>query len=415
MHPSFHCENRFNQTSPSSSNQTQNQLSQLILALNNSSRNNSNELSLYDLQMTILDSIDGMKTQILNLKNDMESRFALFTSKETNSYSSCNLDQLKELLHFRLEKVTRFNNSLTILKKHQEKKTVPSSLFFNRFPKPHLAHNRKFIEGHDKIIQETQVKFLEYDIKMHEEEIKILEEDIESIKTFINKFIIDESAVLAITEEANNTIKSKLKKDFDKSMQKCLNVKMISNLDVFNKPKNLSDNKNKNNNKSKSAPVSLNNSSDSNQSLNNNNNNTVKKNYSKNKNKTNKKSNNVNNNNKNGVKFSNNKTSNSIRTNSNDYKSNISSTHKSNVSSKVFTNNNKSLVYNRNFNNSGYVQRQRFDHTVNSNNFRHQNSFDYNSLNNSNNFFNPNQFPAQSSGPQNYSNFRIPSHLQSRR
>ena len=67
----------------------------------------------------------------------------------------------------------------------------------------------------------------------------------ESIKTFINKFIIDESAVLAITEEANNTIKSKLKKDFDKSMQKCLNVKMISNLDVFNKPKNLSDNKNK--------------------------------------------------------------------------------------------------------------------------------------------------------------------------
>jgi hypothetical protein len=64
------CENRFNQTSPSSSNQTQNQLSQLILALNNSSRNNSNELSLYDLQMTILGSIDGMKMQILNLKND---------------------------------------------------------------------------------------------------------------------------------------------------------------------------------------------------------------------------------------------------------------------------------------------------------------------------------------------------------
>jgi hypothetical protein len=178
---------------------------------------------------------------------------------------------------------------LTILKKHQEKKTVPSSLLFNRFHKPHLAHNRKFIESHDKIIQETQVKFLEYDIKMHEEEIKALEEDIESIKTFINKFIVDESAVLAITEESNNKIKSKLKKDFDKSMQKCLNVKMISNLDFFNKPKNLSDNKNKNNNKSKSAPVSLNNSSDSNQSLNNNNNNTVKKKYSKNKNIINKK------------------------------------------------------------------------------------------------------------------------------
>jgi hypothetical protein len=38
------CEDRFNQTSPSSY-QTQNPLSQLILALNNS-RNNSNELSL---------------------------------------------------------------------------------------------------------------------------------------------------------------------------------------------------------------------------------------------------------------------------------------------------------------------------------------------------------------------------------
>ena len=85
------------------------------------------------------------------------------SEEEYNETKEETLDQLKELLHFRLEKVTRFNNSLTILKKHQEKKTVPSSLFFNRFPKPHLAHNRKFIEGHDKIIQETQVKFLEYD------------------------------------------------------------------------------------------------------------------------------------------------------------------------------------------------------------------------------------------------------------
>ena len=33
-------------------------------------------------------------------------------------------------------------------------------------------------------------------------------------------------------------------------------------------------------------------------------------------------------------------------------------------------------------------------------------------VNSSNNFFNPNQFPVQSSGPQNYSNFRIPSYLQ---
>jgi len=47
----------------------------------------------------------------------------------------------------------------------------------------------------------------------------------------------------------------------------------------------------------------------------------------------------------------------------------------------------------------------------NSDNFRHQNSFDYNSFHNSNNFFDPNQFPVQSSSPQNYSNFRIPSHL----
>ena len=72
------CEDRFNQTSSSSSsNQSQSQLSQLILALNNSPRINSNDLSLYDLQMTILGSIDGMKTQILDLKNDMESRFGV--------------------------------------------------------------------------------------------------------------------------------------------------------------------------------------------------------------------------------------------------------------------------------------------------------------------------------------------------
>jgi hypothetical protein len=417
---------RFNVIQIQPSQSSQNQLSQLIFQLNNTLFK-PKEITLYDLQQTFLKSINGLELK-LNEKidkkvNDLNQEFnkqiSALSTKSIESYETCSLEQLKELLDFRIDKLLRYQNSLSILKKHQEKKTVPSALFNSRFPKPHLAHNKKFIEGHDKIILEAQVKFLEFDIELHDEEIKLIESDINNIKKFINKFLQNDTQVSNIVVELTEKVSKKLKPDFDKSMQKCLNVKNLTNLDKFNKPKSISSKNKKKNIKilSKSTPVSLNNSNNSTSSSDSE---VVKNNNNTSKNKKSTTTNNYNNNNNSNHSKSNIIKNNSIKpTSSNNSAYNQSKFNSIQNNKKNNNNNNQSVRFKqKNYNNTSDLNHDYYLNQRNHSNFnnsfipRNNRNYHYNNLQDSLQQYHSTPFCSSNSM---YPNFRSPSLFQSRK
>ncbi len=414
---------RFNVTQIQPSQSSQNQLSQLIFQLNNSLFK-PKELTLYDLQQTFLKSINGLETKlndkidkkVNDLNQEFSKQISALSTKSMESYETCSLEQLKELLDFRIDKLLRYQNSLSILKKHQEKKTVPSALFNSRFPKPHLAHNKKFIEGHDKIILETQAKFLAFDIEMHDEEIKLIESDIDNIKTYINKFLQNDTQVSNMVVELTEKVSKKLKPDFDKSIQKCLNVKNLTNLDKFNKPKSISSkNKKKKNIKilSKSTPVSLNNSNNSTSSSDSE---VVQNNIISSKNKksiTTNNNNNINHNKNNVIKNNSNKPT-SIKNSA----YNQSRFNSIQINNKNNNNQSVSFKQQRNYNNMPAVNNDYYTNQRNHSNFnnsftpRNNRNYHYNNLQDSLQQYHSTPFFSSNSM---YPNFRSPSLFQSRK
>jgi hypothetical protein len=84
-------------------------------------------------------------------------------------------------LIFNVNKSVRYTNHESIFDIHISKGTTPSSIFFNRFPKPHFDKDEFFVEKHNEIIENTQKAII--DLIKHS-----LKSKIESLTTEINTF-----------------------------------------------------------------------------------------------------------------------------------------------------------------------------------------------------------------------------------
>jgi hypothetical protein len=92
-------------------------------------------------------------------------------------------------LIFLLNKIVRFRNHLAIAKIHTNNGTTPSSLFFNRFPKPFFPHVKDFIDKYNLIIENFQKETMQLIICTLNSELAQMEEKISDFKkNFVSKF-----------------------------------------------------------------------------------------------------------------------------------------------------------------------------------------------------------------------------------
>ena len=76
-------------------------------------------------------------------------------------------------------------NHQVIFKIHQEKNSVPNSLFFYNFPKPFFGYDQNFVEGYNQLINFFQDKCIKLIEDTIEQKIENLNQEIETIQNTI--------------------------------------------------------------------------------------------------------------------------------------------------------------------------------------------------------------------------------------
>lgn len=57
-------------------------------------------------------------------------------------------------------KILRYKNDVKTLDAHLRTKTTPESMYFNKFPGPLLKFDARYVEIHNKIVVETQIRIM---------------------------------------------------------------------------------------------------------------------------------------------------------------------------------------------------------------------------------------------------------------
>jgi len=275
-----------------------------------------------------------------------------------------------------------------------------------------------------------QNMFLEYDLQFIPNEINELQSDINKIESYMDIFTKDNSLTTCIKDEVYIQTEQKLKKDFDKSVQKAITYKNILNTERLKTKKK----KTQKTKQIKSAPTSLNNSANSSSSSSSSSSsitpttptaNNMKSGLMTKRPKMQNKS----------VKFSNTNNNTNIP-NGRNYNNNINNFSSYNKNyNQVSSNRNNNNILNRNNNNQSFKVNRNGTYSNNNRiltpykpfiqqpNSRYNNFFeDTSDQINFHNYQQPNQYYQQQQLPQpnqqNFNqsaNFRPPSHHQSRR
>ncbi len=57
-------------------------------------------------------------------------------------------------------KILRYRNDVKCLEAHLRTKTAPESLYYTKFPEPLIKHDARYVDLHNKIIVETQIRIM---------------------------------------------------------------------------------------------------------------------------------------------------------------------------------------------------------------------------------------------------------------
>ena len=77
-----------------------------------------------------------------------------------------------------MEKIAKFKNHINIFRIHLSKNTTPSTLFFNRFPKPMFYDDEQLINSYNDIILVAQTDMIKASIKSCEDKLKYYEDEL---------------------------------------------------------------------------------------------------------------------------------------------------------------------------------------------------------------------------------------------
>ena len=77
-----------------------------------------------------------------------------------------------------MEKIAKFKNHINIFRIHLSKNTTPSTLFFNRFPKPMFYDDEHLINSYNDIILKAQTDLIKASIKSCEDKLKYYEDEL---------------------------------------------------------------------------------------------------------------------------------------------------------------------------------------------------------------------------------------------
>ena len=119
------------------------------------------------LEQKFIDNVSSVIENKLINKLDEKLNILLNNNKKTEiePLEKYSVDQLFSKLANLIEKQTRHKNNESILNEHLKNKTAPKALFTNRFPRPLLSDNQKHVQGHDKLIQQMQVMFIQFNLE----------------------------------------------------------------------------------------------------------------------------------------------------------------------------------------------------------------------------------------------------------
>jgi hypothetical protein len=168
-----------------------------------------------------------------------------------NDILKFNLNKFKKII-FNINKKIRYECHISILKSHLNKEIIstPSSLFYNRFPRPFFMDKIEFINKYNKMINDFQVNTMNLII----EELEIRLNDIKEMINIEKDKLTNDNIIIL-----NNINMNHLLEYINKYEEKSLSTFLIS-------AKSKCD-------KSKSKPYTINNNSINRDNLNNNRNN----------------------------------------------------------------------------------------------------------------------------------------------
>ena len=150
----------------------------------------------YSQAVNILDNLSELVTS----QNSVNTDIAKAVRDEVVKYlgikkqlTSTQVNEHCKKLGFTFQKILKKQNQIKILDTHLRQKTTPKDLSHRMFPTPHHTHSHKdlYVDTHNKIIEEAQIKMLENSKRFFESDIDILENDVVVYSSILEQHLPD--------------------------------------------------------------------------------------------------------------------------------------------------------------------------------------------------------------------------------
>jgi len=128
-----------------------------------------------------------------NQSNGNTSSFRHKKLEDINAANFIDFNTSKDFLNRLINKKLRYKNHINIINTHQNNQTTPSSLFFNKFPKPFLNDDIAFVEDYNKLVREFQTKSLNLISNSLNARVSLIDTKLSDIKSNLIEKGLDET------------------------------------------------------------------------------------------------------------------------------------------------------------------------------------------------------------------------------
>jgi hypothetical protein len=128
-----------------------------------------------------------------NQSNGNTSSFRHKKLEDINAANFIDFNTSKDFLNRLINKKLRYKNHINIINTHQNNQTTPSSLFFNKFPKPFLNDDIAFVEDYNKLVREFQTKSLNLISNSLNARVSLIDTKLSDIKSNLIEKDLDET------------------------------------------------------------------------------------------------------------------------------------------------------------------------------------------------------------------------------
>lgn len=207
---------------PTSSTQTNDSNGPNTVVNQNDTTNTSNNSSIMCDKQFFINMFEQFKLDMDTKVNRLRDEFTgnhnsdLYLTSERVGLFRVKVKQL-------FNKKLRYENDIKILKIHEELKSVPEQLNFDKFPEPFLKHNLSFIEDYNKLLSNFQSEIMSLIKRSLKSELDILQKDLNYYKSNLRGIVnnVDEFIDNLHKHEEKN-----LEKQFIDSDNKARRVKL---------------------------------------------------------------------------------------------------------------------------------------------------------------------------------------------